>query len=40
LKQKLKSAVQKMWNSATGKTPEKSKSNSQHTGNDMLPPHS
>lgn len=40
LKQKLKSAVQKMWNSATGKNPEKSKSNSQHAGNEMLPPHS
>jgi hypothetical protein len=43
LKQKMKSALQKMWNSATGKpTGEKSKSSpdSLTLNKDMLPPHS
>jgi hypothetical protein len=43
LKQKLKSALQKMWNSATGKASgEKSKSpvGSSHDSPDVLPPHS
>jgi hypothetical protein len=43
LKQKMKSALQKMWNSATGKaSPDKSKSSSDTlaSNKDMLPPHS
>jgi hypothetical protein len=43
LKQRVKSAIQKMWNSATGKSnPEKSKpaSDSSKFANDLLPPHS
>lgn len=43
LKQKLKSTIQKMWHSATGKSPpEKSKSNpdSPKSSHDLLPPHS
>lgn len=43
LKQRVKSALQKVWNSATGKgNPEKSKPtpNSSKFSNDLLPPHS
>ena len=42
LKQKLKSAVQKMWNSATGKSsdPQKPQAGDLHSGNEFLPPHS
>jgi hypothetical protein len=43
LKQRVKSALQKVWNSATGKAnPEKSKPapDSSKSSNDLLPPHS
>jgi hypothetical protein len=43
LKQKVKSAIHKVWQSATGKSsPDKSKSpaDSQQTSKDLLPPHS